>query len=107
MLCRHVERRRGCSTHDLVIRADGRGSPHRMHVPSRVAVRPACCKVLALSCSWARTAMFPLPSAQGEDKRVVLDDVDWGAVADKVGTRNHAQCMERWYKCQVRLTHYA
>jgi hypothetical protein len=39
---------------------------------------------------------------QVEDKRVVLDDIDWGAVAKAIGTRNHAQCMERWYKCQVR-----
>lgn len=38
---------------------------------------------------------------QVEDKRVVLDDIDWGAVAKAIGTRNHAQCMERWYKCQV------
>ena len=32
---------------------------------------------------------------------MVLDDIDWGAVAKAIGTRNHAQCMERWYKCQV------
>lgn len=41
---------------------------------------------------------------QVEDKRVVLDDIDWGAVAKAIGTRNHAQCMERWYKCQVRFS---
>lgn len=36
---------------------------------------------------------------------MVLDDIDWGAVAKAIGTRNHAQCMERWYKCQVRIIH--
>jgi hypothetical protein len=30
-------------------------------------------------------------------RRVVLDDIDWGAVSLAVGTRSHAQCIEKWY----------
>jgi hypothetical protein len=30
-------------------------------------------------------------------RRQVLDDVDWGLVSRKVGTRSHVQCLEKWY----------
>lgn len=35
------------------------------------------------------------------DRRVVRDNVDWDYIATQMGTRNHQQCMERWYERQV------
>lgn len=30
-------------------------------------------------------------------RRQVLDDVDWGVVSSRVGTRSDIQCLEKWY----------
>jgi hypothetical protein len=62
---------------------------------------PAGAKRAPEACSYRVYWELKLWWMQVEDKRVVLDDIDWGAVAKAIGTRNHAQCMERWYKCQV------
>jgi hypothetical protein len=35
--------------------------------------------------------------AQGPGRRLVLDDIDWGAVSSRVGTRSNLQCLEKWY----------
>jgi hypothetical protein len=38
------------------------------------------------------------PSSQQKlDKRVVLDDIDWGIISQKVQTRSNLQCLEKWY----------
>lgn len=30
-------------------------------------------------------------------RRHVLDDIDWGIISAKVGTRSDVQCLEKWY----------
>ncbi|KAK9817342.1 hypothetical protein WJX74_005162 [Apatococcus lobatus] len=37
--------------------------------------------------------------AAGEisDARVVVDDIDWSIISDRMGTRSNNQCMEKWY----------
>ena len=30
-------------------------------------------------------------------RRQVLDDIDWGLVSRKVGSRSQVQCLEKWY----------
>lgn len=36
--------------------------------------------------------------AAAPNKRIVKDDVDWGVVAEKVGTRSNIQCLHKWYE---------
>ncbi|KAK9824387.1 hypothetical protein WJX72_009904 [[Myrmecia] bisecta] len=31
------------------------------------------------------------------DGRLLLDDIDWGLISDKVGTRSNNQCLDKWY----------
>jgi Myb-like DNA-binding domain len=31
------------------------------------------------------------------DKRIVLDDIDWGVISQRVGSRSNIQCCEKWY----------
>jgi hypothetical protein len=35
------------------------------------------------------------PSSDG---RVVLDDIDWDVVSQRMGCRSRGQCMEKWYE---------
>lgn len=54
----------------------------------------------------ARTATLsvedvPSPGGAREeqpDRRVILDDINWDVVAEKVITRNRQQCMNKWYR---------
>lgn len=43
---------------------------------------------------------MPTPAQEEgvDDNRALLDDVDWKAVALKVGTRSRVQCMIKWYR---------
>lgn len=36
-------------------------------------------------------------SQQKIDKRIVLDDIDWGVISQRVETRSNIQCLEKWY----------
>ena len=46
----------------------------------------------------ARTATTTSPStSQKIDKRLILDDIDWSVVSDRVGTRSKQQCLDKWY----------
>ncbi len=31
-----------------------------------------------------------------DDGRIVLDDINWEIIAEKMGTRNSLQCMDKW-----------
>ena len=37
------------------------------------------------------------PGTEKLDRRVVLDDIDWGVISKRVGTRSNVQCLEKWY----------
>jgi hypothetical protein len=32
-----------------------------------------------------------------QDRRIVLDDIDWELISSRVGTRSGPQCLEKWY----------
>lgn len=31
-----------------------------------------------------------------EDGRIVVDDIDWAAVAERVASKSYAQCQDKW-----------
>ena len=37
-------------------------------------------------------------SSKRADGRVLLDDIDWNAIADRVGTRTAKHCLDKWYR---------
>lgn len=47
------------------------------------------------------TNAVPSPQSGGpsevRDRRVVLDDIDWGPISVRVGTRSATQCKDKWY----------
>ena len=64
-------------------------------VQERAAVVPEA--TLSLEDIASPEAKSNAPAPRG-DGRIILDDVDWGIISEKHGTRSPLQCLEKWYQ---------